>query len=168
MSDPTQPDDLSGWGPPPVPGPLPDLGGAPPPSSFPPPSPPPGPAPGAAPPGYPPPGYPPSGYPPPGYGAPGAAYGYIGVREHPQGTTILVLGILGVVACQILGPVAWSMGQKALREIDAAPPNSYSNRGNVQAGRILGIVGTALLGLWALYLLFVLVVVLGAFGASAS
>lgn len=164
MSDPTQPDDLSGWGPPPVPGPLPDLGGAPPPSSFPPPSPPPGPAPGAAPPGPTPLGDQQPGYAPPGYGAAGSGFGYGGGREHPQGTTILVLGIVGVVACQVLGPVAWSMAQKALAEIDAAPPGAYTNRGNVQAGRILGIIGTVLLGLTVLSVVFMLVV----FGAIAA
>lgn len=79
---------------------------------------------------------PPSG---PSYGSPyGAA-----PREHPQGTLILVLGILGLLCCGILAPVAWIMGNNAISEIDRDPAG-YSNRGLVQAGRICGIVGTAL------------------------
>ena len=39
-------------------------------------------------------------------------------QDHPQTTTILVLGICGLVLCQVLGPFAWSMGNRPLREID--------------------------------------------------
>jgi uncharacterized membrane protein YjgN (DUF898 family) len=82
--------------------------------------------------------------------------GYQGMREHPQGTTILVLGILSLVFCGILGPVAWVMGSNALREIDASP-GTYSNRGQVQAGRICGIITSVLilLGIVAFVGLFV-------------
>ncbi|WP_113702579.1 DUF4190 domain-containing protein [Nonomuraea lactucae] len=73
-------------------------------------------------------------------------------QTHPNGTTILILGILSLVVCSLIGPFAWSMGNKALREID----NSgyvYENRGMVQAGRICGIVGTCLmLAVIAIYL----------------
>ncbi len=55
-----------------------------------------------------------------------------------------LLGILGLVVCQILGPFAWSMGNKALKEIDASGV-VYSNRGSIQAGRICGIVASVLL-----------------------
>ncbi len=74
--------------------------------------------------------------------------------EASQATTILVLGIISVVACQILGPFAWTMGNKELEAIDAGrrPPE---NRSNANAGRILGIVGTVLLGLSILVLVAV-------------
>lgn len=64
--------------------------------------------------------------------------------ESSQGTTALVLGILGVVGCWILAPIAWWIGRKEVRAIDDGrrPPE---NRGNARAGQILGIVGTALL-----------------------
>lgn len=78
-------------------------------------------------------GPPPYGYPPPVWRA-----------EHPRGTTVLVLGILSLVVCGILGPFAWSMGNRALAEIDAHP-GYYSNRGLVVAGRICGIVASVLL-----------------------
>jgi hypothetical protein len=66
--------------------------------------------------------------------------------EQSQATTALVLGILGIVICQILAPFAWSMGNKEMQAIDAGrrPPE---NRGTANAARILGIVGTVLLGI---------------------
>ncbi|MBN2624713.1 MAG: hypothetical protein JXA83_15150, partial [Acidimicrobiales bacterium] len=64
--------------------------------------------------------------------------------EHPQGTTILVLGILSLVVCSLLGPVAWVMGNNALAEIDRNP-TAYTNRSSVQAGRICGIVSSCLM-----------------------
>ena len=83
--------------------------------------------------------------PPPGgpsdYGLP-----YGGSQTHPQGTTILVLGILSILCCGILGPIAWIMGNNAMAEIDRNPA-AYTNRGSVQAGRICGIIGTVL---WAI------------------
>ncbi len=45
-------------------------------------------------------------------------------------TLILVLGILSLVCCGLLGPVAWIMGNNALREIDAGIGNP-SDRGLV-------------------------------------
>lgn len=147
--------DPPGWGPAP--------GGA----YTPPAAPPPG---GAYPPpggGYPPPGggFPPAGggYPPPGGGYPpaGGAYGgYGGYRppmDHPQGTTILVLGILSLICCGLLGPVAWIMGNSAIKEIDANP-SAYSNRGSVQAGRIIGIIATVLLILGIAFYAFAIIV----------
>ena len=83
--------------------------------------------------------------PPPGYTTYSPYGGGGGSRQHPQGTTILVLGILSLVICGLLGPVAWIMGQKAIREMDSDPSASWANRGKVNAGRICGIIATALL-----------------------
>lgn len=76
-------------------------------------------------------------------------------------TLILVLGILSIVCIPLLGPVAWIMGNNALRELDQGfgDPNT---RGLVVAGRILGIIGTVLLVLSCVY--FVLMFTL--FGAA--
>lgn len=118
------------------------------------------------PPPPPPPGYggPPPGQ-PPGYGGPGyGAYGYpTNQREHPDGTTILVLGILGLVVCTILSPIAWAKGNGAKKEMDAQPGVVWTNRGNVTAGRICGIIGTCLLG----FALIVVVIAIAAAAASA-
>lgn len=106
---------------------------------------------------------PPTGAPPPGWqqGAPPPGYGYGGyppTQEHPQGTTVLVLGILGLVVCQILGPFAWTMGNKALKEIDASGV-TFTNRSSIQAGRICGIIATVLLVVTVLFFFFAFVVV---------
>ena len=79
-------------------------------------------------------------------------------REHPDGTTILVLGILGVTVCGILGPFAWSKGNRALAEMDREPHITWTNRGQIRAGQICGIVSTCLLAFSVLMLvLFVAV-----------
>lgn len=72
--------------------------------------------------------------------------------EASQATTVLVLGILGIVICGILAPFAWNMGNKELEAIDSGrrPPE---NRGTANAGRILGIIGTVLLGIGVVLLL---------------
>jgi len=117
---------------------------------------------------YPPPP-PGGGYgPPPGAGGYGYGYGY-GPVEHPQGTTVLVMGILSLVICALIGPFAWNMGNKALAEIDAQP-GRFSNRGQVQAGRICGIVGSCLLALNVVIFggLFLVFVLGAAFSSSGS
>lgn len=70
--------------------------------------------------------------------------------EESQATTILVLGILGVICCAPLGIAAWIMGNKELEAIDAGRRNP-ENRGTANAGRIIGIVATVLLGLGILF-----------------
>jgi hypothetical protein len=74
------------------------------------------------------------------YGASGGA-----VREHPAGTTVLVLGILSLVICGLLGPFAWVKGNNAKREMDAQPGVQWTNRGSITAGRICGMIATILL-----------------------
>ena len=80
-------------------------------------------------------------------------------QEDSQATTILVLGILSLVVCQILGPIAWVMGNNELAGIDAGrrPPQ---NRGTAQAGRILGIIATVLMIIGVVFLFVVLFIAL--------
>ena len=61
----------------------------------------------------------------------------------------LVLGIIGIVLCPICAPFAWSMGGKVERDIDASA-GALGGRGIATAGRVLGIVGTVLLGVYVL------------------
>jgi hypothetical protein len=99
-----------------------------------------------------------SSTPPPygGYPAPP----YFPPRDHPSSTTVLVLGIVGLVACQVVSPFAWTMGNRVVREIDASG-GQLGGRSAANAGRICGIIGTVLLGLSVLLLLGFLVLALG-------
>jgi phosphotransferase system glucose/maltose/N-acetylglucosamine-specific IIC component len=64
--------------------------------------------------------------------------------EHPEGTKVLILGILSLVICGLLGPFAWVSGNRVLGEIDQSG-GRYSNRSAVNAGRICGMVASILL-----------------------
>lgn len=87
--------------------------------------------------------YPPP--PPPPLGPTPGNWQQTNQAEHPDGTTILVLGILSLVVCGILGPFAWNMGNRATREMNANPGVVYRNRGNITAGRICGMIATILI-----------------------
>ena len=54
---------------------------------------------------------------------------------------MLILGIVGLVVCQVVSPFAWVMGNRVVAEIDASN-GQLGGRSNANAGRILGIVGT--------------------------
>lgn len=99
--------------------------------------------------------YPAAGY-PPWYAA-----------DHPRATTSLVLGVLGIVACQVLGPVAWWMGKKTLDEIDASG-GRYGGRAAAQAGYVMGIVGTVLLTLALVVLVFYALVFVALIAATMT
>jgi hypothetical protein len=82
------------------------------------------------------------------YLSPTSAGGAIGspyARPH-RGGLILGLGIVGVVICGPLGIPAWIMGSGDLKEMRAGRMD-YSGYGITQAGMILGIIATVLLGL---------------------
>jgi hypothetical protein len=80
-----------------------------------------------------------------------------------RSTTVLVLGILGLVLCQIFGVVAWVMGNKVR---DEAVAMGRPEPGNNKAGRICGIIGTCLIGL--VIVGFVLLAVLAAISGGTS
>ena len=61
-------------------------------------------------------------------------------QEHPQGTLILIFGILGIFIT-IFAPIAWYLGNKARAEIQASGVH-YSNEQNVSIGRMLGKIFT--------------------------
>ncbi|WP_183099116.1 DUF4190 domain-containing protein [Nocardioides pelophilus] len=73
--------------------------------------------------------------------------------EHPKGQTILILGILSLVCCGFwTGVPAIIMGNKAMAEIAAG---QYAETSGVKIGRLLGIIGTVLSALGAVfYILF--------------
>ncbi|WP_024800899.1 DUF4190 domain-containing protein [Nocardia sp. BMG51109] len=66
--------------------------------------------------------------------------------EHPQATTVLLLGVLSVFCCGALGPVAWVLGKRAMDQIEASQ-GALGGRTQVLVGYILGVVGTILMAL---------------------
>ena len=68
-------------------------------------------------------------------------------------TLILVLGIVGLLCCNLLGPVVWYMGKQELQGI-AEGRLPAANEGTAKAGMILGIIGTALLVFGILWIFF--------------
>ena len=67
-----------------------------------------------------------------------------GARHHRPGRPAVLRRLLLIVS-----PVAWVLGAKAVREIDASP-GRYGGRDRAQAGKIMGIIGTVLLVLGVL------------------
>jgi hypothetical protein len=96
-------------------------------------------------------------------GAPPLPYGQqygAAPPEHPQGTLILIFGIIGIFF-SLFGAIAWYLGANAMKEIQATGIR-YSNESNINTGRILGKIVTiiALVGLgiaFVLWLLFALI-----------
>lgn len=85
--------------------------------------------------------------------------------NHPRAITVLVLGIVSLVCCGFLGPVAWILGNRAVAEIDANP-SVYGGRTQANVGRILGIVATVLLILGIIS--WIVIIALGGLSASDS
>ena len=79
--------------------------------------------------------------------------------DHPKATLSLILGILGIVVCGVVAPFAWRIGKQDARR-DRRSNGQVGGRGSAQAGYVLGIIGTVLLGLGLL--VGILVVVIGA------
>lgn len=69
---------------------------------------------------------------------------YAQYQTVPRGSTILTLGILSLVLCSLMGPVAWSMGNEELRRIDAGAVDP-ATRGSASAGRICGMIASILM-----------------------
>lgn len=114
------------------------------------------------PPGY---GYPPPGQstPPPGYGYPPPGYAYGPVPpKHPNATTAMVLGIVGVAGglmCWLpllAAPFATFLGRKAMREIDESR-GQLQGRSEAKAGFVLGIIGSVLLALTIAFIALIVV-----------
>ena len=79
-----------------------------------------------------------------------------------QATTVFVLGLLGLLMCQVLSPVAMFMGNKYVAECRAF---DIEPDGLGVAGRILGIVGTIL---FALSMVVVVIYFVAIFAMIAS
>ena len=74
-------------------------------------------------------------------------------QQSSRAVVAVVLGVLGIICCGLLAPVAWYLAGEELKSIDAGrlPEN---NRGMAQVAKILGIIGTIILGLGLLWIVF--------------
>lgn len=84
-----------------------------------------------------------------------------------RATTILVLGILSIALCQILGPVAWAMGNKDLAAMNSGLMDP-SGLDQTKAGKICGIIGTVLLILSVVFFIAYMVFAVVIIGATAT
>jgi hypothetical protein len=93
--------------------------------------------------------------------------------NHPQATTAMVLGLVGVLGIfflcgltLVVSPFAWALGRNSLREIEASQ-GRLGGESSARAGMIMGIIGTALLGLGLLMIIgFAVVLAIGAAGSG--
>jgi hypothetical protein len=88
--------------------------------------------------------------------------------DDSQATTIFVLGLMSLLACQVLGPFAWYLGRQYLEGCREAGVEPHSQ---AVAGHIMGIIGTVFLAIIAafilLYVAFFLCYLLFIFGYMA-
>jgi hypothetical protein len=82
-------------------------------------------------------------------------YGGYGYTLPSRASTVLTLGILSLVVCGIMGPIAWAMGSEELRRIDRGETDP-TTRGTVVAGRVCGIIASALMIVSVLVIVFVM------------
>jgi len=113
---------------------------------------------------------PPPSPPPPGWYPGPPAYR---LPDHPDATKSMVLGLVALIGgftCYLplaLGPWAWVVGRRAVREIDAQP-GRFEGRGQAVAGYVTGVIATVLLVLGVLALVGLLLVVFLGVGAGSS
>jgi len=78
--------------------------------------------------------------------------GYAVVPDHPQSTPVLVFGIIGLFLFPPMAVAALVMGNRARRDVRERP-DAYRDSGNLTAGWVMGIIGTALLSIYAMFIL---------------
>ncbi|HET9301318.1 MAG TPA: hypothetical protein VFO20_00935 [Propionibacteriaceae bacterium] len=86
-------------------------------------------------------------------------------QEHPQGTLILIFGILGIFIT-IFAPIAWYLGNKAKKDIQASGIH-YTNEQNISVGRMLGKIFT-IIALVSIAITIIITIIVVAVGASQS
>jgi hypothetical protein len=83
----------------------------------------------------------------------------IPVAPH-RGSTILVLGILGLMFCFLFSIAAWQMGRADLHTMEMGLMDK-SGHGLTMAGYIMGIIGTLIilipLAIFAMFIIFTLI-----------
>lgn len=84
-----------------------------------------------------------------------------------RGTLILVFGIVGLVACQIFGILAWIFGNEDLKKMESGQMDP-SGRDLTSVGRILGIISVCLIAVGIIFSLVYFFFFMGVMGSAAS
>jgi hypothetical protein len=87
------------------------------------------------------------------------------MQEHPQGTMILIFGILGIFIT-IFAPIAWYLGNKAKQDVQTSGIQ-YSNEQNISIGRMLGKVFT-IIAIVSIVLVIIFWIVIAVVAAGQS
>lgn len=88
---------------------------------------------------------------------PGVPYGP--PPDHPRSMLALILGIISIVLClPVVGPFAWIIGRKAVREIDASG-GTVGGRSQAMVGYVLGLIATILLILGVVLIVVLVIIV---------
>ena len=96
---------------------------------------------------------------------PGQMGGYAAAPPNDsQATLALILGILSILCCALVGPVAFFIGNSSRNRIQASG-GTLGGYGLATAGWIMGIIGTVIL---ALEILWVIIAVIGSIISSSS
>lgn len=74
-------------------------------------------------------------------------------KASSRATTSMILGILGIVCCQICAPFAWYMGKEEIKAIKAGS-SPVVGQGFATAGMVMGIIGTIFLVFGLLWIVF--------------
>jgi ABC-type Fe3+ transport system permease subunit len=92
-------------------------------------------------------------------------------QDPGRGVMILVLGILSLVCCTLLGPVAWILGRQDLAKIKSGEIAQEAEQ-MTKIGMILGMIGSGLLVLQLLggcaYAILVLIIGIGSTKVKTS
>ncbi len=75
-----------------------------------------------------------------------------GSKKSSLPVTAMILGILSLVLCALIGPVAWYIGAKAREEIKTGGFDA-SAQGMATAGWVMGIIGTVICIFYGVFLL---------------
>ena len=90
-------------------------------------------------------------------------------RPLPNGTAVLVLGILSIVVCFITGIIALVMAKKDMALYNANPGMySPASLSNIKTGKICAIIGIVLQGIGILVYIVIFVIAIGAVTATGG
>lgn len=96
-----------------------------------------------------------------------------GVKNLPNATGVLVLGILSIVTCWLYGVIGIILGVIALvmhkkdKELYKSNPSAYAaSFKNSNAGKICAIIGLSLSALWFIYFVVIIIIFAGVAGAN--